>query len=298
MIKQLPRLLSAALLTAAVSPSFSTVAVAAPQVPLAGEVTTTADDRISLWEEGTGAYNQPEWVKKRRYATTRVHIQRDPWEVAVEQWARGRLNHGDWSFRFQEEIEIGLPGRIQLDFYYDWTYEEHGDADFLDYAAEIRYGLADWGKIWGNPALYFEYKWTDDDRGGDVIEPKLLFGGDIGKKSQWGLNLVYERELSGEEAEEFQVTFGASTDVNEKFSVGVEAKFVRETVEGSRNDPEFKVLIGPSIQWRPTSSSHIDLAVLPGFTDDSPDIEAWFVGGIEFGHSHGRQSHAPVSGRR
>src|SRR5262245_26181559 len=98
MTMRLNNLLSAALVCAAVSPFVCTGAQAAPPVPVAVEVTTTADDNVSLWD-GVGAYNQPQWVKSRRYATTRVHIQRDPWEVAVEQWARGRLNGGNWSFR-------------------------------------------------------------------------------------------------------------------------------------------------------------------------------------------------------
>ena len=288
-------------LCVAFSAAFNSRAMADGPLPVAGSVTASAPDS-PLWQgqDLLGAYNQPQWVKSRRFATTRVHIQRDPWEVAVEQWGRGRLIKGDWSFRFQEEIEIGLPGRIQLDFYYDWTYDKVLKSDFLDYAAEIRWGLADWGAIWGNPALYFEYKWTDGDRGGDVIEPKLLFGGETAQGDQWGLNFVYEREISGpEEAEEFQITGGIAHELNKHFSVGVEGKFVNETIEGSRSSAEHKFLMGPSVQWRPCPRSHVDLVVLMGITEAAPDVEAWFVGGIEFGRAGGnKETHAPVSGRR
>jgi hypothetical protein len=272
----------------------------AEPLPVAGQVTATAPDS-TLWEPTSpvGVYGQPEWVKSRRFANTRVHIQRDPWEIAVEQWWRGQLSHGDWAHRFQEEIEIGLPGRFQLDFYYDWTYDKELKSDFLDYAAEVRWAFADWGKIWGNPTLYFEYKWTDADRGPDVVEPKILFGGDIGKNTQWGLNFVFEGETAGEKTEEYQVTAGVATALSRSFSVGVEAKYVHESVEHARSSAEQKFLFGPSIQWCPCEKSHIDLVALAGFTEDSPDVELWFVGGIEFGHGgSSRTPHAPVSGRR
>ncbi|HEX2746924.1 MAG TPA: hypothetical protein VHM91_02910 [Verrucomicrobiales bacterium] len=286
-------------LCAGLASFLSTASFAAPALPVAGQV--TADPGTSLWEANApvGAYGQPEWVKTRRFANTRVHIQRDPWEIAVEQWWRGRLVEGEWSHRFQEEIEIGLPGRVQLDFYYDWTYDKVLKSDFLDYAAEIRFAFGDWNQIWGNPTLYFEYKWTDKDRGPDVIEPKLLFGGDIGKDVQWGVNFVFEAETAGEKTEEMQVTGGISQALSRSFSVGLEAKYVHETVKGARSNPEHKFLLGPSIQWCPCENSHIDLVALAGFTEESPDVELWFVGGIEFGRGNSsRTPHAPVSGRR
>jgi hypothetical protein len=255
-------------------------AVPAP-LPVAGQVTANAPD-ISLWEPTTpvGVYGQPEWVKTRRFANTRVH--------------------GDWAHRFQEEIEIGLPGRFQLDFYYDWTYDKELKSDFLDYAAEVRWAFADWGKIWGNPTLYFEYKWTDEGRGADVVEPKILFGGDIGKNIQWGVNFVFEGETAGEKTEEYQITAGISQAISRSFSVGLEAKYVHESVEHARSSAGQKFLLGPSIQWCPCERSHIDLVALAGFTEDSPDLELWFVGGIEFGRggSSSKTPHSPVSGRR
>ena len=249
-------------------------------------------------DQPTGAYGQPDWVQSRRFATTRVHIQRNPWEMAVEQWVRSRYNDGEWKHRFQEEFEIGLPGRLQADVYWDWTYED-GKSDHLDVAAELRWGLADWGKIPLNPALYFEYKWTDDDRGGDVIEPKILFGEDFGNGWHWGLNLVYERETSGEEAEEYAVAQAISkTIVDGVFSAGLEMKWTRETVGGDRGNPEQKFVIGPSFQWRVTPNFHIDLVAMAGCTEDSPDFEGWLVMGYDFGGKGEKKGNAPISGLR
>jgi hypothetical protein len=253
-------------------------------------------------EVASGAWGQPEWVQSRRFATTRVHIQRSPGEVALEQWWRGRMKDGKFSHRFQEEIEFGLPGRIQIDLYQDWTVVEN-KAEHLDFAAEIRWAPADWGVIPLNPALYLEYKWTDNDRGGDVIEPKLLLGDEFWPGVHWGLNLVYERELSGEEqAEEFQVTQGISwTVIDEKLSLGMEMKYVNETTKESRSDAEHKFLLGPSIQWRPTHNTHLDVVTLAGLTKESPDMEAWVVFGIDFDFGSGtkqKKGHGPVSGMR
>lgn len=245
----------------------------------------------------TGAYGQPGWVQRRPFSTTRVHIQRNPGEISIEQWVRARETDGEWKFRFQEEVEFGLPGRIQIDLYYDWTVED-SKADHLDFAGEVRWAPADWGVIPANPAFYLEYKVTDPSRGGDVIEPKLLLGDDFGDGWHWGLNFVYERELSGEKAEELAITGAISKTITESLSLGLEAAVKRETVDGARNDPEKKFIIGPQLQWRPTKSMHIDLAGLFGCTEDSPDFEGWLIVGFDFGGPSGHKSNAPVSGRR
>ncbi|MCB1063212.1 MAG: transporter [Verrucomicrobiae bacterium] len=291
-------LLSGILATSLSLPFSDRLAAQEDAPPVVAEVTATESGNASFNNEEVGAYNQPEWVKHRRFANTRVHIQRDPWEMALEHWWRGRLNDGEWKHRFQEELEIGLPGRIQLDLYEDWVVED-GEASHHDVAFEVRYGLADWGVIPLNPALYFEYKWVDPDHGGDVIEPKILLGDEFGDGWNYGLNLVYEREMGGENTEEFQVTQGLSKALlNDAFSLGVEAKYVRETVEGSRGNPEHKVLLGPSVQFRPADNMHLDVVALAGLTNDSPDLEAWVVFGWDFGGSGGSGVHAPVSGRR
>ncbi|MBP7948004.1 MAG: transporter [Verrucomicrobiales bacterium] len=247
-----------------------------------------------------GVYGNPAWTKHRRFATARVFVQRDPWEVGLSQWWRGRFYDGKSSrHRFSEEIEIGLPHRFQLDFYYDWVHQK-GETEFLDVAAEVRWALADWDVIPLNPTLYAEYKWTDEDMGGDVVELKLLLGDDIGENWAFGINFVWEQELSGEKTTEWQGTGGLSYTISDAISIGAEFKYVHETVEGSRGNPEHKVLLGPSFQWRPTHNTHLDIVALAGLTDDSPDLEAWVIFGVDFdfGGSGSKKVHQPVSGVR
>lgn len=247
-------------------------------------------------DANTGAYDQPGWVQRRPFGTTRVHIQRNPGEITVEQWMRVRKYGDEYKFRFREEVEFGLPNRVQIDLYYDWTLEDR-EADHLDFAGEVRWAPADWGKMALNPALYLEYKLVDSTRGGDVIEPKILLGEDFGDGWHWGMNFVYERELSGEQAEEYAITQAVSKTIMESLSLGAEMAVKSETVEGARDDAEHKFLIGPQLQWRPTKKTHLNLVGLFGCTDDSPDFEGWLIFGYDFGSPSEKQSNAPVSGR-
>jgi hypothetical protein len=268
-------------------------AVDATTPPVVGEVEAVGYTTI---DANTGAYGQPGWVQRRPFATTRVHIQRNPGEVSIEQWVRSREKDGEWKFRFREEIEFGLPNRFMLDFYYDWTLED-STVDQLDFSGEIRWALADWGKILFNPTLYLEYKLVDESRGGDVIEPKLLLGESFGNGWHWGSNIIYERELSGEKAEEWSVTNAISKTIHESLSVGIEVAWRRETVEGARNSAEQKVVVGPGIQWRPNKRVHVNFVTLAGVTGDSPDFEGWLVVGYNFGKVFGNNNNAPSTGR-
>ncbi|MCB1226458.1 MAG: transporter [Verrucomicrobiales bacterium] len=267
-------------------------------LPLVGSVETIADQ--AGIDARTGAYDQPVWVQNRPFSTTRVHIQRNPYEWGVEQWVRSRENGGDWKFRIQEEISLGLPHRIQLDFYYDWTIED-SKADHLDYSGEIRWAPADWGVIPLNPAFYFEYKFTDASRGGDVIEPKILLGEDFGDGWHWGMNFIYERELGGGSAEEWAISQAISHAIfNDDCSIGMEMKWTRETSRGQRDHPEQKFALGPNFQWRPNAKTYLTLAALGGTTGATPDFEGWFVFGYIFGTPTTGQSKrlGVVSGRR
>ncbi len=279
----------------AVAASSSTGSSPSGQLP---EITASA---ASASSGPGGVYNNPEWTKHRRFATTRVYVQKDPWEIGVEQWWRVRAyDDAPSKHRFSEEIEIGLPYRMQFDFYYDWVHEG-GATDFLDVAAELRWALADWDVLPLNPTLYAEYKWTDADMGPDVLELKLLLGDDIGESIQYGINFVWEQELGGEKTTEWQGIAGLSYRISEALSLGAEFKYVHETVEGDRGNPEHKVLLGPSIQIRPTENIHLNLVGLIGLTEDAPDLEGWVVLGVDFdfgGTSSTKKVHQPVSGLR
>ena len=162
-----------------------------------------------------------------------------------------------------------------------------------EYSAEVRYALADWGKIPLNPTLYLEYAEHNHDP--NTLEGKLLLGTDLSPRWHWGLNLACEQELSGTDNTELAASQGISyTVIDQKLDAGVEMEYYHEKAKGSPGENEF--LIGPSLQWRPTSRWHLDLAPLIGCTHDSPYVEAYLVLGFDFGTGHNKKEHyAPTS---
>jgi hypothetical protein len=232
-------------------------------------------------EDRIGPYAQPRWTATRRFPTTRVYVIPEG-KVEVEGWARATVSRDDGTdWRFLQEIEIGLPYRFQLDLYLreDWSTD---DKDLLwGGQFEVRWALADWGKIWGNPTLYFEYVALEERP--DKIEPKLLLGGDVAEGWHWGLNFVAEIELDGDLEHEFALTAAISrTIIDEKLSLGVEC-ITRITDDKShRGDFDESFVIGPSLQWRPLPNFTLNFAPLIGIGGHSPLAQIFFNAGWEF----------------
>lgn len=247
-------------------------------------------------EQSVGAYNQPEWTTERRFPTTRVYLQQPPYSVGVEQWVRSKYYEGKrGKHRIQEEVEIGLPHRFQVDLYENMEMNEHGTLYHDNVALEIRYALADWGRIPMNPTVYAEYKLKDE--ADDVVEAKLLLGDELARAWHWGVNLVYEGDVGGEErVREYAASAALSrTLVDRRLSLGAETLFTTESVDGARGEPENSLNAGPSLQWRPTHCSHVDLVAMPGLTDDAPDLLTYVVLGVDFGRGEEKNIRAPTS---
>jgi len=246
-------------------------------------VTVTDSDEILAHDTLVGPYNQPEWTEHRIFATTRVFVQQEPGEIGFEQWWRPRtFNDGPPTHRFIEELEIGLPHRLQLDLYYKWLNEEsktHTD----EVAVELRWALADWGVIPFNPTLYLEYAFVNSQYGGDVIETKLLLGDNIGKNWQWGLNFIFESEVSQALTKKVAVAGGLNYSFSPRLAAGIEAQWAHETVAGERANPEIQFQVGPSMQYRLSKSTHLDLVCLFGCTKESPQTESYLIFGWDFG---------------
>ena len=247
-------------------------------------------ERAMKEEQPTGFNKEPEWVQNRRFSNTRIYIQQDPWEVGFEQWYRLRTyDGGRVTQRSQTEIEIGLPYRMQFDIYENLIHDNTGGGwQQEEEAFELRYAFADWGAIWGNPTLYLEYSIAD--HGSDALEPKILLGDDFGNGWHWGLNLICERELWAERDTEWAVAGGISrTIVDSVFSVGIEGQWSHVTDEKSEG------LLGPSIQWRPTENTHLDIVALAGLTNSSPNAECWLIFGFDFGKGAKTHGYKPTT---
>ncbi len=263
------------------------------------EVTSTSSLGGNLVEEQpVDPTGRPEWTSHRRFPTTRVYIQQAPWEVGFEQWLRYRdFRDGTSAARFQEEVEIGLPYRFQLDLYESWVVNEHRHASQDECSIELRYALADWNKIPLNPTLYFEYARVNDDA--DTVEVKLLLGQDLTPRLHYGFNFAFEQEVTAAHSSAYTLSQGLSyTLIDDLLSAGVEMEYEIETEHGNRHSPTQQFLIGPSVQIRPTRNTHLDLVGLIGTNGAAPNVEGYIVFGIDFGKVGSGESHySPVSVR-
>jgi hypothetical protein len=184
-------------------------------------------------EERVGPYAQPRWTARRRFPSTRVYV-RPPGTAELEYWLRPTVTKdGDTEIRTLYELSVGFEPRLQLDLYFR-TDQEGDDSEMLiGHQVELRYALADWGKIWGNPTLYVE--WAGLEQRPDVFEAKLLLGGELAERWHWGANLVGEFQTGGEREYEYQLTGGASYAVaDSKLALGAEAQFIISDV---KDDP-------------------------------------------------------------
>jgi len=233
-------------------------------------------------EDRIGPYGQPAWTAHRRFPSTRVYV-RPPGSFGFEYWSRPTIpRHGPTKVQTQYEFEIGLPHRFQVDLYLVNNSEgSDGPSEFNEHKFEVRHALADWGKLWGNPTVYVEY--ANNDVEADGLELKLLLGDELRPSWHWGTNLVFERQLGDDLENVYELTAGVShTLSDEEFSLGAELKTSIADVHDDRGDFSEELLVGPSLQYRPTRNIHLDLAPLVGIGSDSPDAQIYFVLGYDF----------------
>jgi hypothetical protein len=233
-------------------------------------------------EELVGTYRQPRWTTTRLVPSTRIYVIPEG-AVDVEYWYRPTFTRDNKvETRMLWEVEIGLPHRFQVDLYFRTDQDDAGSKMLTGEQFEVRWALADWGKIWGNPTLYFEYINLDKRPG--KIEPKLLLGGEIAEGWHWGMNFVAELEIDGEELEhEYEFTSAIShTVIDGVFSAGVEFKFSLIDVKGDRGHYETPFLVGPTMQWRPCPQMFVNLEGLAGVGGESPRGQITLNVGWEF----------------
>lgn len=245
-------------------------------------VTVVGEKPSELREEDRiGSYEQPRWTATRRFPGTRVYVVPEN-KVEIEYWLRPTFTRdGDTEIRTLYEIEFGLPYRFQLDLYLRTDQEGDDSEILLGSQLEVRWALADWGKIPGNPTLYLE--WVGLEQRPDKVEAKLLLGGEIAPRWHWGSNLVAELETGGEREYEYQLTGAISyTVIDEKFSVGAEGIIALTDVKDDRGNFSDSYLIGPSFQFRPIPPMTINLAPLIGIGQDSPRAQVFLNIGYEF----------------
>jgi hypothetical protein len=263
-----------------------------------------------------GPYRRPMWTLHRPSPTTRIYLQVDPGEVEFEQWLDIRMpkkrSKADDRVRMSEEFEFGLGYRLQLDLYANTIFTRAGEASTLairSWAAELRYALADWGVIWGNPTLYLEYiQWNagQGDAHADAAsaswEVKLLFGDELGNGWRWGANFVYEATFN-DSVREHVITYSLlKTLVDSLLSGGITAKYVYTSEIEDNVLPKTRsseLYVGPNLQVRlapyqaeeeidgkkikvTRTKAHLDIEPLFGLTGDSKRAQILIIFGWDF----------------
>ena len=116
-----------------------------------------------------------------RLPTTRLYIS-GPWEVEAELFYDGVVpRHGRPTHFFQTEVEIGLPGRIQIGINEGLVHEPGDRLRHDEVVFETRFTFAAWGRIPLNPTIFAE--WHLRERDSDAYEFKLLLAENLG--SNW-----------------------------------------------------------------------------------------------------------------
>ena len=305
--------LADAILVADGVPPAPTSPTAAPPVMVYGTQTTApvaTYEGPTQWNGGysptglaqdtrIGPAGQPEWTTDRRFSRVRTYVLA-PGQVEFESWYYGTYRKsGEDRHVWQEEISLGLPHRFMFDMYVNIIDDDAsgGNAHALGGQFEMRYAFADWGCLPLNPTAYLEYK-VQEAGEPDVAELKLLLSDSFGCGYVYGFNFAYERELSGEREEVLGFSAGLSkTIVDQRLTLGVEFQVERATVETSRNDPEYEVLLGPSVQIQFSHATHLDVAPLFGLTDDSPDMKLYVIFGVDISPGGEGGWYDPVSSR-
>jgi hypothetical protein len=240
---------------------------AAQNAPAPAE-TTVIGKREETELSPVGEYQQPKWTDRRRFPGVRLYVA-PPGAATFEFWLEGKVTSDAEPTRLRSmfEVSFGLGHRLQVDLY---LRTQSDGADVLRLESErleLRWALADWGVLWGNPTLYLEY--IRQTEGPHKAEAKLLLGGALGPRWFWGLNLFFESELWGAQTHEYGVVAGlAYSLLDSRLSIGAETNVELIDTRFARFSPlEIEWLIGPTLSWRPVPQAHLLLTAYagPGF---------------------------------
>lgn len=215
---------------------------------------------------------------------------------------------------------MGLPYRFGIAT--ETTFERfNGGGGPATTSIEARYAFADWNKIPLNPTIFVEYKFgigpirheegpppppgEGEEESGppqrpDAYEIRLLLAQEFGERFEWALNGFFEKENTGDRGREWGFAQSASTPVllpQERLKMGVEMQYSNFTVKDTRGSPTHSFVVGPTLAWKPSKSTRIDVSPLFGCTDDSPRVQVFAVFSWLIGAPEGQEAEAPVSTR-
>ena len=290
--------------------------------------TAQSEGLVVVGEEVPSAYGAPPSFSRNRFSNLINSYVLPPGAVYAGLIYQGdalRFNRPD--HMFTQEIELGLPCRFgvavenSLEFF-------RGRNQERTFSLEARYALADWNKIPLNPTIFVEYKFgighilhdegppapmgpgeaqafLDENKPlPDAYEVRLLLAQDLGEHFEWALNGFFEQEIGGDRGREIGFAQSILVPVilpKERLKVGAEMQFTAFTDSGIRAADEpasYRCIIGPTVAWKPSKNTRLDVSALFGVTDDSPRASVFVVFSMLFGPgSASEQAEAPASTR-
>src|SRR5256885_10288581 len=285
---------------------------------------TTEQSIVITGEEVPSAYGAPPGFSRARFSNAVNAYVLPPWSFFLGELFEGQgFRHGPPDYLFTQEIEMGLPYRFNVAA--ESQFERfNGGGGAQTVSLEARWALADWNKIPLNPTLFAECKFgvgtirheevppppgggeeeEEEEEGGppkvpDAYEVRLLLAQDFFERIEWAMNLFFEKENTGDRGREWGFSQAAMTPVllpNERLKLGIEMQFKNVTTKDTRGDAVNSFVIGPTMAWKPTASTRLDISPLFGCTHDSPMADVFVAFSWLFGGEHA-EAEAPVSSR-
>ncbi|HEV8419057.1 MAG TPA: hypothetical protein VGQ43_09980 [Candidatus Udaeobacter sp.] len=285
---------------------------------------TTEEAVVITGEEVPSAYGAPPGFSRARFSNAVSAYVLPPWAFFFGELFEGQgFRHGPPDYLFTQEIEMGLPFRFNVAA--EAQFERfNGGGGARSVSLEARWALAEWNKIPLNPTLFAEYKFgvgtirheevqppmgeggeeEEEEEGGppkvpDAYEFRLLLAQDFGEHVEWAMNWFFEKENTGDRGREWGFSQAAMTPIllpNERLKVGIEMQYKNTTVKGTRGDPLHSFTIGPTLAWKPTAQTRVDISPLFGCTAGAPVADVFVAFSWLFGGERG-EAEAPVSSR-
>src|SRR5205823_2814007 len=281
---------------------------------------TTEQTIVVTGEEVPSAYGAPPGFSRSRFSNAVNAYVLPPWSFFFGELFEGQgFRHGPPDYLFTQEIEMGLPYRFNVAAETELE-RFNGGGGVQTVSLEARWALADWNKIPLNPTIFAEYKFGvgtirheevppppggggEEEESGppkvpDAYEVRLLLAQDFFERVEWAMNGFFEKENTGDRGREWGFSQAAMIPVllpAERLKVGIEMQYRNLTVKDTRGDPLNRFVIGPTLAWKPTAQTRLDISPLFGRTHDSPVADVfvgftWLFGGEQGGE-------APVSSR-
>jgi hypothetical protein len=295
--------------------------VSAVHNSILAQTTTTEEAVVVTAEEVPSAYGAPPGMSRSRFSNAVNAYVLPPWSFFFGELYEGQgFRHGPPDHLFTQEIEMGLPYRFNVAAETELE-RFNGGGGVQTVSLEARWALADWNKIPLNPTLFAEYKFgvgtirheevppppgggEEEEESGppkvpDAYEFRLLLAQDFGEHVEWAMNWFFEKENTGDRGREWGFSQAAMTPVllpNERLKVGIEMLYKNVTTKDTRGDAVNSFVIGPTLAWKPTAQTRLDISPLFGCTAGAPVADVFVAFSWLFGGERG-EAEAPVSSR-